>query len=167
MIPSNVLLDSKKAEGDIWSTQNLCSAICHEGEYSRTPGGLVEEIVDMVVWTTDGDCESKDSFSPGEPVHYHLSFYLTGPFADAPWCVKTKENYSAAYHLPYQTGWMTPVVMEPTLLPQGQHSMCWDMTIPSDAEPGPAEFYMQLQMGTPDCLELLDSDTQVHPFDVE
>ncbi|MBW1743186.1 MAG: hypothetical protein JRJ47_07110 [Deltaproteobacteria bacterium] len=126
----------------------------------------------MEIWTSDLDNVRKDSFSPNEEIHYHLSFYLTGPFADAPWCVKTKENYSAAYHLPYQTGWMTPIVMEPTLLPRGQHSMCWEfldeeeepMTIPSDAEPGPAEFYMQLQMGTPDCLELLDSELQVHDF---
>jgi hypothetical protein len=168
--PTNVLSQSDRGTGDVWSTVNLCNAgVCHivGRKYERTPGGD-EEIVDMAVWTADDNCEPEDSFSPGEPVHYHLSFYLTGPIADEPqgWCVKTKVDFSAAYHLPYETGWITPVVMEGTILPRGQHTECWAMTIPSDAEIDDARFYMELLMGTPDCLDLLNSNIQTHDFTV-
>jgi hypothetical protein len=169
MIPSNVLLDSKKAEGDIWSTMNLCSAICHEGEYSRTPGGP-EEILDMQIWTsdpTDPDNNEKTEFYPGEGIRYNLNFYLRGPFTDSPWCVQTPD--SGGYNYPGDIVWTTPVDIQDyyTHLPRGEHSVQWNKTIPDGEEiPGTARFRMELQMGNFECTELLDSDTQVYDFTV-
>jgi hypothetical protein len=171
---TNVLLDSRWGilYNDGWFSDNYICESCHlDVQYSRTPGGP-EGILDMEIWTSDDNDEPKNSFSPGEPIHYHLSFYLRGPIADPPWCVKTKEDFSAAYYYPYGDGWITPIVMDPTPLPRGEHSICWDllgeeeMTIPSNAELGPAKFYMELLMGNSECTELLDSELKVHDFTI-
>ena len=173
--PTNKLSDSWRGTGDVYSTASLCDAgSCHVGgqEYDRTPGGENAEIVDMQVWTTDAGNNEQTEFYPGEPIHYHLSFYLIGPMTDEPWCVKTEEGESGAFHLPYPSGWVTPIVMEETILSRGKHTMCWDllgedpMTIPSDAEEGDARFRMKLLMRAPDCSSLLDSDIQTYDFTV-
>ncbi|MDY6987284.1 MAG: cytochrome c3 family protein [Thermodesulfobacteriota bacterium] len=154
-----------------FGNQHVCYG-CHAGnfiEYYRIPGGtpgILATFAPMTIWTTDLANNSKDVFSPGEGIRYHLSFYLKGAMDGTEYCVKS-EN-SGAYDLsdppPANEDWDSNRIIIDTHLPRGQHIMHWDKTIPLNADEGTARYRMELKMRDPDCTPF-DPPVSVEKFE--
>ena len=159
-------------EGDGgFGNQHVCYG-CHAGnfiEYYRIPGGtpgILAAFAPMTIWTTDLGDNSKDVFSPGEGIRYHLSFYLKGAMDGTEYCVKSENSgaYDVSDPPPANEDWDSNRITIDTHLPRGQHIMHWDKTIPLNADEGTARYRMELKMREPDCTPF-DPPVSVEKFE--
>jgi hypothetical protein len=122
---------------------------CHTTQYLqyyRVPGAA-ESVTIHEVWTTltDGNphpiCSGtrEDTFSPGDPIRYHVSFTINGPAA----------NYYVAVRGTVQkasgTGGKLTFQMAQTLTPGSTYHWCFDKTVPT-AVPIPTDLKVTMEV---------------------
>jgi hypothetical protein len=163
-VETSELMDSNHCTTDEYSIKFGMCETCHAlGYYNRVPGGpaRIMELIDVAfIRVTDQMDQTKDCFQPGEAIHYHVDFYVTGRFDDPDgWWVQTVPGNSGGYSTVGE-GWQDPIFLDPPdvgmYLDRGAHSMCFDRQIPTDAVDGVAHFRMDLRIGQcpPPCMQL-------------
>jgi len=174
---TNVLEDSRGGHmcntGHLLSETHVCNT-CHGTDgYHRFPGGAPQILggeygSEIIIWTTDTDPDNtvKTAFYPGEGIRYHVSFYLTGADNGTEYCIQALDSKAHNDGTMPGADWTDPIDID-TLLPRGPYEMHWDRTIPLDAEEGPAQYRMELQMFDFDCAPpAYNSVARTHDFTV-
>ncbi|MFH1025818.1 MAG: hypothetical protein V1764_03985 [Nitrospirota bacterium] len=137
---------------------------CHDlGEvrYHRSPGGP-EMVAVYNVWTTDTDPAStpKTTFSPGDPIRYHVSFKVNGPLSYYVRANGNAKNTSGS-------AWSYNFNKHATI-PVGEYEWTWDKTVPATATHGStAQVKITVKMFYYQGGTLISSDNKIVPFNIQ